>query len=46
MDGIKNQKTLNTVKNCEFDRPLIHNVDSISDNCFIDCHISLFHEYK
>ena len=39
MNGIVNKNQVNIAREYEFDKPLIHNIDSINDNCFRDCHI-------
>ena len=46
MNGILNESTV--VKEYGFIKTLIHKIDSISDNCFKNCHIRCFHtfEYK
>ena len=33
-----NKDQLTIVKENEFDKPLIHKIDSINDNCIRDCH--------
>ena len=38
MNGIMNENQLTFVKEYEFDKPLIHMIDSIIDNCIRDCH--------
>ena len=40
MDGITKENVI--VKEYEFDKPLIHKIDSIIDNCIIDCHYKYF----
>ena len=37
MDGILNGNQLTIVKEYEFTKPLIHKIDSITDNCYGDC---------
>ena len=37
MNGITKENVI--VKEYEFDKPLIHKIDSIIDNCIRDCHI-------
>ena len=48
MNDMMNENQLTIVQNCEFEKPLIHEVDSIFDNCTTGCHIIYFHtfEYK
>ena len=41
---IKNQLTI--VKEYEFDKPLIHKIDSIFDNCFRDCHKNYYQTFE
>ena len=43
-----NENLLTIVEKYEFDNPLIHKIDCITDNCFRDCHNKYFHtfEYK
>ena len=43
-----NENQLAIVKEYEFDKPLIHKIDTIIDHCFRDCHNKNFHtfEYK
>ena len=33
------------VKGYKFDKPLIHKIDSITDNCFRDCHKKFLHMF-
>ena len=48
MNGVINENQLTIVKKYEFDKPPIHKIDSIIDNCIRDCHDKYFHtfEYK
>ena len=48
MNGILNGNQLTLVKENDFVERLIHNIDSIIDNCIRDCHAKFFHifEYK
>ena len=48
INGVMNGNQLTFFKKCEFDKPLIHKIDSIIDNCSKDCHKRFFHtfEYK
>ena len=48
MNGIMNENQFTTVKEYEFDKPLIQKIDSIFDNCYRDCYSKYFHafEYK
>ena len=43
-----NENQLTLVKEYEFNKPLIHKIDSVFDNCIRDCHNKYFHtfEYK
>ena len=34
------------VKEYEFDKPLIHKIDSINDDCIRDCHNKHFHTFE
>ena len=34
------------VKEYEFDKPLIHKIDSIIGNCIADCHNEYFQRFK
>ena len=43
MDGITKENV--NVKEYEFDKPLIHKIDSIIDNCIRDCHYKYFHTF-
>ena len=43
MDGITKENVI--VKEYEFDKPLIHKIDSIIDNCIRDCHYKYFHTF-
>ena len=36
MEGVMNENQLTIVKDYEFDKPLIHKLDSIFDNCYRD----------
>ena len=45
MDGIMNKNQITVVKECEFDNPLIQNIDSIIDNSIRDCHNKYFHTF-
>jgi len=48
MNGIMNENQLTIVKEYELDKPLIHKIESIIDNCIRACHKKCFHtfEYK
>ena len=46
MNGIMNKNQLTIGKEYEFDKPLIHKIDSIIDKCCRDCHNSYFHTFK
>ena len=37
MNDILNKNQLTVVKEYEFDKQLIHKIDSIIDNCYRDC---------
>ena len=41
-----NENELYVLKEYKFDNPLIHNIDSIIDSCYRDCHNKFFHKYK
>ena len=41
-----NENELYVVKEYKFDNPLITKIDSISDNCYRDCHNKYFHTIK
>ena len=41
-----NENELYVVKEYKFDKPIITEIDSILDKCFIDCHNSYFHNFK
>ena len=41
-----NENQLTMVKKYQFDKPLIHKIDSIIDNCYRDCHTKYFHTFK
>ena len=41
-----NENRLTIVKNYEFDKPLIHKVDSIIDNCIRGCHNKYFFMFE
>ena len=43
MDGITKENVI--VKEYELDKPLIHKIDSIIDNCIRDCHYKYFHTF-
>ena len=43
MNGIFNVNVI--VKEYKFDKPLIHKIDSIIDNCFRDCYNKYFHTF-
>ena len=43
MNGITKENVI--VKEYEFDKPLIHKIDSIIDNCIRDCHHKYFHTF-
>ena len=43
MNGKTNEKVI--VKAYEFDKPLIHKIDSIIVNCFTDCHNEYFDRF-
>ena len=43
MNGMMNENFI--VKECEFDNPLIKNIDSMIDDCFRDCHQKYFHKF-
>ena len=43
MDGITKENVI--VKEYEFDKPLIHKIDSIIDNCIRDCQYKYFHTF-
>ena len=46
MNGIMNQNQLTVVKEYEFDKPLIQNIDSIINKCYRDCHNKSFHTFE
>ena len=46
MNGIMNQNQLTVVKEYEYDNPLIQNIDSIIDKCYIDCHKKYYHTFE
>ena len=46
MNGIMNQNQLTVVKECEFDNPLIQNIDSIINKRYTDCHKNYFHTFE
>ena len=46
MDGIMNKNQLTVVKEYEFDKQLIHKIDSIIDSCYRDCHGKYFQTFK
>ena len=41
-----NENQLTIVKEYEFDKPLIHKIDSIFDYCYRGCHNRFFLTYK
>ena len=41
-----NENQLTIVKEHEFDKPLIHEIDSIIDNCYRDCYNKYFHTFE
>ena len=41
-----NENELYVVKEYKFDNPPIHNIDSIIDSCYRDCHYKFFHKFK
>ena len=41
-----NANRLAFVKEYKFEKPVIHKVDSTSDNCIRDCHYNYFHTFK
>ena len=41
-----NENELYVVKECKFDNPLFHKIDSIIDGCYRDCHNKYFHTFK
>ena len=43
MNSITKEKVF--VMEYEFDKPLIHKIDSTIDNCFRDCHHKYFHTF-
>ena len=45
MDGIMNKNQLTTVKEYEFDKPLVQKIDSLIDNSIRDCHDNYFHTF-
>ena len=45
MNGMMNENQLTLVKEYEFDKPLIHKIDSINDNCYRDCHNKCYHTF-
>ena len=46
MNGKMNKIKVTVVRKYEFDKPLIHKMDSILDSCFRDCHSNYFHKIK
>ena len=46
MNGVLNRNQLTVVKEYEFDKPLIHKMDPIVDNCYRDCLKKNFHTFK
>ena len=45
MNGIMNENQLAVVKEYEFIKSLIHQIDIINDNCYRDCHNKYFHTF-
>ena len=41
-----NENELYVVKEYKFDNPLIHNIDSLIDNSYRDCHNKYYHTFK
>ena len=41
-----NENQLTVVKENEFDKPRVHKIDSIIDNCNRNCHIKYFHTFE
>ena len=41
-----NQNELYVVKEYKFDNPIVTEIDSITENCFRDCHINFFLNFK
>ena len=40
------ENELYVVKEYQFDKPLIHKIDSLIDGCYRDCHNKCFHTFK
>ena len=40
------ENKLYVVKENKFDKPPIHNIDSVIDGCYRDCHNKYFHTFK
>ena len=45
MNGIMNENQLTVVKEVEFEKPFIHKIDSIINNCIRDCNKKYFHTF-
>ena len=45
MNGKLNKNQLTVVKEYEYLKPPFQKIDSINDNCFIDCHKGYFHMF-
>ena len=41
-----NENQLTIDREYEFDKPLIHNIDSLIDNCIRGCHFKYFHRFE
>ena len=46
MNGITKKNQLTIVDEYEFDKPLIHKIDSIIVICIRDCHNKKFHTFE
>ena len=46
MNGIMNQNQSTVVKECEFENPLIQNIDSVINKCYRDCHNNYYHTFE
>ena len=46
MNGLINENQLAIVKEYEFDKPFIHKIHSIIDNCYRDCLNKYFHSFE
>ena len=46
MNGIMDKNQLTVVKDYDFDKPLIHKLDSMIDNCIRDCYYKDFHTFE